>query len=53
MYVYLCITCMSYTCEGQKRALKPLELELKEDINMWVLGAKPRSSARTTSTLNR
>jgi hypothetical protein len=39
------------TTEGQEKAPDSLELELKTVMNhqAWVLGAKPRSSARETS----
>lgn len=38
--------------EGQKRALDPLELELKEGASVYVLETDPGPSARTTNVLH-
>ena len=48
---------MHAVCVGahgdQKRVLDPLELEFQVVVSclMWVLGTKPRSSARAANTL--
>lgn len=58
---FIFIYCMSMhhvhigTCEGQRRALGPLKLELwvvVSRVTMWLLETEPRSSARAVSDLH-
>lgn len=51
-HVCLCTTYVPIACRGQKRALDPLELELKEGASVYVLETDPGPSARTTNVLH-
>jgi hypothetical protein len=53
LHVCLCPTCMAGVCEGQKRALDPLKLELQMLVNHYVgAGNQTTSSARAASAVN-
>lgn len=51
--MYVCTTCMSRSCRGQKRVS---DLQNRSGqwarAAVWVLGTEPESSARTASALN-
>ena len=52
----VCTCTHSHNCAdthgSQKRISEPVELQVVVSFPMWVLGTKPRSSARATRTLN-
>lgn len=52
MHVCIHTKCITGACEGQKKVLEPLELQLQVFLNLHVLGTKPRSSSRAASVIN-
>ena len=56
MRICVCLSvCMNIQClQRSEETSKPLELEFQMVVSCltWVLGTKPRSSARAASTLN-